>query len=120
MQIGSRWPVNGIQPYKIPVLALDRLDRKTPADARQARRHVPLRPIWICRACAAPWPCAMARLLLRAGYLHDRVGLAVHLCGLLHEAARDLYRLNPHDAPPPRALFERFVGWTTYQDPTAR
>ncbi|MFD0820071.1 hypothetical protein ACFQ0D_17570, partial [Micromonospora zhanjiangensis] len=71
-------------------------------------------------ACAAPWPCAMARLLLRAGYLHDRVGLAVHLCGLLHEAARDLYRLNPHDAPPPRALFERFVGWTTYQDPTAR
>ncbi|MEH1014109.1 hypothetical protein V6U90_13485 [Micromonospora sp. CPCC 206060] len=40
------------------------------------------------------------------------VGLSVYLCGLLHLAITDLYRLNPHDAPAPRALFNRFVGWS--------
>ncbi|MBG6101047.1 MULTISPECIES: hypothetical protein [Micromonospora] len=75
------------------------------------RPHLPLRPLWLCRVCAAPWPCPVARLTLRREYAHDRIGLSVYLCSVLHEAAADLYRLNPHDGPDPAALFTRFLGW---------
>ncbi|MBO4206906.1 hypothetical protein [Micromonospora echinofusca] len=74
--------------------------------------HTPARPLWFCRNCGLPWPCPSARLLLRCEYDRDPVGLSVYLCGLLHEAVADLYRLNPHDAPAPQALFDRFVGWS--------
>jgi hypothetical protein len=73
--------------------------------------HVPHRPLWICRVCAGSWPCAIARLKLKAEYSDDRAALCVYLCGLMHEAAADLYRLNPHDAPAPQAIFDRFTGW---------
>ncbi|MEU2614467.1 hypothetical protein ABZ570_23225 [Micromonospora sp. NPDC007271] len=72
---------------------------------------MPLRPLWVCRACAAPWPCAAARLALVAEYAADPVGLSVYLCGVLHEATADLYRLHPDDAPAPAALFDRFLSW---------
>ncbi|MFG1954740.1 hypothetical protein [Micromonospora sp. NPDC048830] len=75
------------------------------------RPHLPIHPLWLCRACAAPWPCATARLTLLREYAHDRVALLVHLGGQLHDAADDLYRLNPHDGPEPRHLFDRFLGW---------
>ncbi|MEU7585992.1 hypothetical protein AB0A95_06790 [Micromonospora sp. NPDC049230] len=75
------------------------------------RPHLALRPLWLCRVCAAPWPCPVARLTLRQEYAHDRVGLSVHLCAVLHEAATDRYRLNPHDGPDPAVLFTRFLGW---------
>jgi hypothetical protein len=70
-----------------------------------------LRPLWLCRRCAAPWPCATARLALTCEYADDRVALSIYLCAALHEATADLYRLNPNDAPDPRALFDRFLGW---------
>jgi hypothetical protein len=98
----------------LPVLTLDNqavVPRKPPEP------HTPLRPMWCCRACSAPWPCATARLLLKAEYEADQVGLSVYLCGVLHEAARDLFRLNPHDAPTPREMFERFVAWGPYRRP---
>ncbi|MEU7806655.1 hypothetical protein AB0B18_09345 [Micromonospora chalcea] len=83
---------------------------------RLARRaHLPIRPLWLCRACGAPWPCAQARLLLKAEYADHPVDLAVYLSGLYHEATHDLFRLNPHDGPTPRELFERFVGWGPYR-----
>lgn len=65
----------------------------------QQRQHLPLRPLWICRICAAPWPCAPARLSLRRKYAHDLVSLAIYLSTVLHEAAADLYRLSPNPAP---------------------
>ncbi|MFG1869904.1 hypothetical protein [Micromonospora arborensis] len=77
--------------------------------------HTPLRPMWCCRACGGPWPCATARLVLKAEHEHDLIGLAIYLCGQLHEATRDLYRLNPNEAPGPQALFARFVGWTPFR-----
>ncbi|MBQ1035654.1 hypothetical protein ACQP08_30755 [Micromonospora zamorensis] len=80
------------------------------------RPHLPLRPLWLCRVCAAPWPCPVARLTLRQEYADDRVGLSVYLCAVLHEAAADLYRLNPHDGPEPAALFTRFLGWARPRD----
>ncbi|RKN38872.1 hypothetical protein [Micromonospora endolithica] len=73
--------------------------------------HTALRPLWLCRACAAPWPCATARLTLCREYAHDPVALRVYLCTLLYDAAADLYRLNPYDGPDPKDLFNRFLGW---------
>ncbi|MGN9810528.1 hypothetical protein ACTMSW_14345 [Micromonospora sp. BQ11] len=75
--------------------------------------HTALRPIWLCRACAAPWPCGTARLGLSREYATDPVGLHVYLCTLLHDAVADLYRLNPHDGPDPRDLFDRFLAWAS-------
>ncbi|MEU1752176.1 hypothetical protein ABZ436_05895 [Micromonospora matsumotoense] len=79
------------------------------------RPHLPLRPLWVCRACGGPWPCAEARLLLRIEYDAQPVDLAVYLSGLYHEASHDLFRLNPQDGPTPRDLFERFVAWAPYR-----
>ncbi|HEY0700329.1 MAG TPA: hypothetical protein VGD43_21305 [Micromonospora sp.] len=79
------------------------------------RPHRALRPLWLCRVCAAPWPCAAARLALRREYADDPVGLAVLMATTLHEAARDLYRLNPNPGPDPAALYRRFVRWTRYR-----
>ena len=77
----------------------------------RVRPHQALRPLWICRACGEPWPCATARLDLNREYAQDRIGLCVYLAAVLSSAMDDLYRLNPHDAPEPPALFQRFLGW---------
>ncbi len=82
--------------------------------------HTPLRPIWCCRACGQPWPCATARLLLRAEYESNPIGLSIYLAGLMYEAMRDLYHLNPHDGPEPAALFDRFVAWGPRRSHPAR
>ncbi|MEU5944568.1 hypothetical protein ABZ793_03295 [Micromonospora sp. NPDC047465] len=73
--------------------------------------HLPLRPLWLCRGCGAPWPCGPARLTLLREYAHDRIALLIHLGGLLHDAAGHLHTLHPHDGPDPIQLFNRFLGW---------
>jgi len=73
--------------------------------------HTPLRPTWLCRACAAPWPCLTARSLLVVEYTDNRVGLSVYLGSALYAAIDDLYRLNPNPGPDPAAMFHRFLGW---------
>ncbi|MEV5818949.1 hypothetical protein ABUL04_27015 [Micromonospora harpali] len=80
-----------------------------------ATPHTPLRPLWCCRACGQPWPCAEARLLLKADYAGNAIGLSIYLCGMFYEAARDLYRLNPDDGPAPADLYARFVAWGPYR-----
>ncbi|MEV6694455.1 hypothetical protein AB0M35_23565 [Micromonospora sp. NPDC051196] len=79
--------------------------------------HTPLRPMWCCRACGHPWPCATARLLLKFEYRSNEIGLSIYLSGLFYEATRDLLRLNPDDGPTPRELFTRFVAWSPYRRP---
>ncbi|MFF5214477.1 hypothetical protein [Micromonospora sp. NPDC000442] len=74
--------------------------------------HTPLRPMWCCRADGQPWPCGQARLLLRVEYDGNLPGLCIYLAGLMYDAMRDLYHLNPHDAPEPTTLFTRFIAWT--------
>ncbi|MEV1059830.1 hypothetical protein AB0I92_21480 [Micromonospora chalcea] len=76
-----------------------------------------MRPLWICKRCAYPWPCAEARLALLAEYTNDRVALSIYLCGQLHDAAHELHRLNPYEAPSPQVLFARFVGWARPRPP---
>ncbi|SCE97650.1 hypothetical protein GA0070216_103472 [Micromonospora matsumotoense] len=87
----------------------------SPVHAREGgaiRPHVPMRPLWLCRVCAAPWPCQPARLLLTMDYRQDRVGLSVYMAGRLFDATGDLVTLNPNAVPPPAELFERFLAWT--------
>ncbi|MFC8298575.1 hypothetical protein [Micromonospora orduensis] len=79
---------------------------------RAVRPHLAMRPLWLCRVCAAAWPCAPARLLLAMEYRADRVALSAYMAGQLFEATADLCRLNPDPAPDPRELFARFLAWT--------
>ncbi|MGW3806650.1 hypothetical protein [Micromonospora sp. NPDC005113] len=76
------------------------------------RSHLPVRPIWLCRECAQPWPCGKARLILSAEYLSDRVALSVYMASMLGDAAEDLRKLNPEPDLDHGLLFARFLGWT--------
>ncbi|MFF0719246.1 MULTISPECIES: hypothetical protein [unclassified Micromonospora] len=78
-------------------------------------QHLPLRPLWLCRACGHSWPCAEARLLLRVEYDDRWLDLAVYLSGLYFEATHDLFRLDPDGGPTPPELFARFVAWGPYR-----
>jgi hypothetical protein len=71
----------------------------------------PLRPLWICRNDAQPWPCAQARLGLTAGYRGLGVGLACYLAMQYVDALTEVHTLNPDTAPDPRSLWERMIGW---------
>lgn len=73
--------------------------------------HVPLRPLWICRSCAGPWPCAVARLMLKCEYDADRPELSVFMTTVLHAATEELTKLTD-PGPRPAELFTRFVEWT--------
>ncbi|MBM7077518.1 MULTISPECIES: flavin reductase [Micromonospora] len=57
-------------------------------------RHTPLRPIWLCRVDANPWPCGEAKLALLARYGDDLPGLLALLTGLSAEATEHLTQLD--------------------------
>ncbi|WDZ84607.1 hypothetical protein [Micromonospora cathayae] len=80
-------------------------------DHDAARPHPPLRPLWLCRACLAPWPCPAARAALLLAYAGDRIGLCTYLAPLMHDADADLRALHPADPPSPTELFRRFLRW---------
>ncbi|MFI2665504.1 flavin reductase [Micromonospora carbonacea] len=73
------------------------------------RRHVPIRPLWRCRRCGAPWPCGPARLALLAEYQGNRAALVARLASLLEEATAHLTELTP--STPPGDLTNRFLSW---------
>jgi hypothetical protein len=73
--------------------------------------HTPLRPTWLCRGCADPWPCEGARADLLAEHADDLVFLAVFMASALGEAVRDLAELGPTAAPTPAELWDRFLAW---------
>ncbi|MFY1686879.1 hypothetical protein [Plantactinospora sp. WMMB782] len=75
--------------------------------------HPPIRPLWLCRACAAPWPCPTARLLLQSEFASAPAALSILMVAVLHEAMTDLHALNPGAEPDLAELFGRFVGWTS-------
>ena len=75
------------------------------------RPHAPLRPMWLCRACARPWPCAVSRLLLLDEYAGNRSDLCVRMSARFHESVTDLYRLNPYEAPDLSTMYQRFLAW---------
>lgn len=75
------------------------------------RTHAPIRPMWICRTCAGPWPCAVARLLLKAEYCDRRPDLPAFMGTVMQEAISDLDRLTPSGLNLVD-VFNRFVAWT--------
>ncbi|WP_422770901.1 hypothetical protein ACN28C_30300 [Plantactinospora sp. WMMC1484] len=75
------------------------------------RPHSPRRPMWTCRQCGHPWPCAWARAALPEEFRQEPLSLFVYLGSALFEAAGDLYRLCPNPAPNPAELHARFLGW---------
>ena len=56
--------------------------------------HRPLRPIWLCRLDANPWPCGEAKLVLLAAFADDRPGLLALLSTLQREAEDHLTQLD--------------------------
>ncbi|WP_229399034.1 hypothetical protein [Micromonospora okii] len=79
------------------------------------RPHLPMRPAWLCRICAAPWPCPAARLDLSTEFHGHTVALAFYLATMMRDALDDTYRLGGR--PDPTALHARFLGWLS---PTRR
>ena len=77
--------------------------------SRTSRPHLPMRPLWRCRACGAEWPCQPARLALLVEYRADRTALLVYLSTLMTEAGAQLSQLNGHALP--ENLTERFLTW---------
>ncbi|MGW4678419.1 hypothetical protein ACWEOS_08145 [Micromonospora taraxaci] len=71
--------------------------------------HLPMRPAWLCRNCAAPWPCGRARLDLAAEFYGHSIALAFYLAASMQEAIDDVYGLGLR--PNPAALHARFLGW---------
>lgn len=78
---------------------------------RDGRSHLPLRPLWLCRACGRPWPCGRAKLDLLVEYDGDRIGLFLHLAGCLHAAIDDLHRCDPAVTGGAGTMYDRFLGW---------
>jgi hypothetical protein len=74
-----------------------------------SRPHLPMRPAWRCRVCAAPWPCPAAQLDLSNEFRGHAVALAFYLATSMYEAMDDMYRLGVR--PDPAALRARFLGW---------
>lgn len=77
--------------------------------SRANRPHLPVRPVWLCRACGHPWPCGAARLSLLVEYRDNRPGLLIYLATLREEATAQLAQLTP--AEPPGDLTDRFITW---------
>ncbi|MEU3453672.1 flavin reductase [Micromonospora sp. NPDC006766] len=85
--------------------------------SRPGRPHVPMRPLWRCRACGAEWPCQPARLALLVEYRDERTALLVYLGTLMQEAGDQLAQIDGHVRPP--GLTDRFLTWARArgQDP---
>ncbi|RZU77142.1 hypothetical protein EV384_5857 [Micromonospora kangleipakensis] len=82
---------------------------RRPTVNRASRPHLPMRPLWRCRACGVEWPCQPARLALLVEYRADRTALLVYLSTLMAEAGAQLSQLNGHAVP--ENLTERFLTW---------
>ncbi|MEN3608456.1 flavin reductase [Plantactinospora sp. ZYX-F-223] len=69
------------------------------------RPHTHTRPLFLCRACGAKWPCQPARLVLLHMYRDDRQGLRLHLARTMLTALADQ---PDSDA---LTLAVHFLGW---------
>lgn len=77
--------------------------------SRPSRPHLPMRPLWMCRACGQPWPCGPARLSLLAEFKGERTALILYLSGQLAEARDQLAQLGGVGSP--ADLTDRFISW---------
>lgn len=75
--------------------------------------HTPLRPFWICRTDARPWPCPDARLNLLRVYGERRLELYLYLGAQFVHALAELDGIAAQagGGPEPGALHARILGW---------
>lgn len=73
------------------------------------RPHLPLRPVWLCRVCAHPWPCGPAKLALRAEYDKHALSLNIYLADHMIVSLRDLSGIG--ESPEVTSHYARFLGW---------
>ena len=73
------------------------------------RPHLPMRPAWLCRTCAAPWPCGPAQLDLMIEFHGHSIALTFYLAASMREAIDDVYGLGLRPDLP--AMHARFLGW---------
>ncbi|MBE1484553.1 hypothetical protein H4W31_000191 [Plantactinospora soyae] len=69
-----------------------------------------MRPLFLCRACGANWPCSPARLALLVIYRDNPAGLRNCLTDRLTIAISDQPRMDPV------VLTTRFLGWIPPDD----
>jgi len=70
--------------------------------------HLHERPLWDCRVCKQPWPCANAKAGLLAEFNTFPSVLAIYLSAQMYDALSDL---TSHGQTPPPDLYERFLSW---------
>ncbi|WP_405095747.1 hypothetical protein [Micromonospora sp. NBC_01412] len=68
-----------------------------------------MRPAWLCRSCAASWPCGPARLDLLTEFRGHSIALAFYLAASMYQAMDDMHHLGSR--PAPGVLHTRFLGW---------
>lgn len=73
-------------------------------------RHEPVRPIWLCARCGAPWPCGTAKLALLDEYRDNKTALTMYLVMQMEEARKSLAKLD--SGKEPDDLTDRFLNWT--------
>ncbi|MGW4462482.1 hypothetical protein [Micromonospora sp. NPDC004704] len=76
--------------------------------------HTPLRPLWICRIDARPWPCPDARLNLVAAYLPARrIELYLYLGSQFTTALAELDTVvvETGERADATGLHVRILGW---------
>ena len=66
--------------------------------------HAPVRPTWLCGACAAAWPCPHRRDELIHESDGDRTGLTMLMSDYLMDALAD-------STVPPLQLYIQLIGW---------
>ncbi|MEU0155482.1 hypothetical protein ABZ071_26965 [Micromonospora fulviviridis] len=95
-------------PRRIPAHRLGQHRQRTPRP-----HHPPPQPLSHSTAPHDPTgiPGTLRGPVLKVEYEAALPSLSIHLSGLMYEAMRDLFHLNPHDGPSPREMFERFVAW---------
>lgn len=71
--------------------------------------HLCQRPVWDCRTCGRPWPCANAKSDLLAEFYKFPSVLQIYMSAQMHDALHDL---TSHGEPVPADLYQRFLSWT--------
>ena len=83
-------------------------DNRVFAPTRDHEKHIGDRPTWNCRACGDPWPCTGARGDLRIEFRRFPSVFKIYMMGQMADAAADL---EPDNAGPYAALYDRFLSW---------
>jgi hypothetical protein len=85
-------------------MSVDRHPGTPPDD----QKHLGERPLWTCRLCGDPWPCAEARRELLAEFRRFPSVLKIYMTAQMVDAVTDL---GSGDGEPPRDLYARFLSW---------